>query len=287
MGKYDSAPAMYIGATALAGMAAVVIPYARPITFLMGLMGGDSPEMERAAAQWNDKSPVHIQPLASPASLFLKPGAKPDPKPAEVRPPMIDPVQAAGGDIALLRQEMGRLVREIGNNKQWVGTSYDTFVKTFNEFDTNLALFESRRKGVGGSLDVAAEVYFWGAVVCQGIATVLAGLATYVSLARATAAFAATAEGQALGITLRLGATMQRIVDAHTKGVWRITGIVSAIAVLYNQQSQSLPGVAAVQGKTPEFTQALNYDPSTGGLTAPLPKTPEVKMPSLLPDFGW
>ena len=143
--SYDSDHTRYVTAVSMAGAAAVVLPYARPISFMMGLMIADPADMQRAAAQWNDKSPVDIGP---PPALFSA-GSN------EFHPPMAAP---NGGDINYLRQELGRLARDVGANKEWVGASYDMFMKAFKEFDEQLLLLEDRRKSVGDSLDSAAEI---------------------------------------------------------------------------------------------------------------------------------
>ncbi|WP_433366004.1 WXG100 family type VII secretion target [Streptosporangium sp. CA-115845] len=254
---FTSDRALYLEALALSGMAAIVMPYARPISFAIGLLVSDPGEMRSAAARWNDTSPAG----AAPAS--------------------------GSGDIARLRQELGQLVREIGANGQWTGVAYQTFSKNFTDFDKSLAQLERLRKGVGDTLDVSAEIYHVGAQVCMGIATTLTGLTGFVYWARRSGVYALSAEGMAMNIVAKLAHIVQKIVTAHTKGVWKITGIVSAVAVYYNQEAQRLPGVKAVTKKTPEFAQALNYDSSSGGLNVPPPKMPEVETPSMLPDFGW
>ncbi|WP_371783348.1 hypothetical protein [Streptosporangium subroseum] len=275
---YDMDHSLYMGATAMATTASIVMPYARPIAFMMGLMIADPAEIQKAAARWNDKSPVDIGPAPAPFA----------PSAHDSHPPMVTPNGAEGGDISYLRRELGQLARAVGANKEWVGASYDMFMKTFKEFDDQLALLESRCKGVGDCLNSGAEFYHWGAVICQGIAGLLAGLAAYVSLARATAAFAVTAEGSAMGIVIRIGSVMQKLLDMQMKGIWKVTGIIAAVAILYNQQSQSLPGMKAMKGPTPEFTQALDYDSASGGLAPVLPELDtDIEQPSLFPKFGW
>jgi hypothetical protein len=49
-----------------------------------------------------------------------------------------------------------------------------------------------------------------------------------------------------------------------------------------------LPGMKAMKGKTPEFTQALSYDTTSGGLLPVVPKVDtDIEQPSVLPNFGW
>ncbi|SNS79333.1 hypothetical protein SAMN05216276_101670 [Streptosporangium subroseum] len=273
--SYDSDHTLYVTAFSMAGAAAIVLPYARPISFMMGLMIADPADMQRAAAQWNDKSPVDIGPAPTTFTASS----------AQFHPPMAAP---SGGDIDYLRQELGRLARTVGVNKEWVGASYDMFMKTFKEFDDQLLLLENRRKGVGDSLDSAAEIYHWGAVICMSIAGTLMALAAFVTAARFIPPIAVGAETTAMSIVARIGLFLRQVLSTHMKVIWKVTGIVAGVAVLYNQQSQSLPGMKAMKGETPEFTQALSYEPASGGLAPVLPKVDtDIEQPSMFPDFGW
>jgi hypothetical protein len=275
--SYDLDRTLYVNAAAVAGMAAIVIPYARPIAFMMGLMIADPAEIQRAAAQWNDKSPVDIGP--APALFATNSN--------EFHPPMAAPDGATGDSIAYLRSELGGLARAAGANKEWVGASYDMFMKNFKEFDDQLVLLENRRKGVGDVLHSAADFYHWGAVACASISGILVGLMAYISVARPTPA-GLVAEGMVMRIVSTLGSIMQKIMDAQVKGIMKITVIVAGVAVYYNQQAQSLPGMKAMKGKTPEFTQALSYDTTSGGLLPVVPKVDtDIEQPSVLPNFGW
>ncbi|AWS46442.1 hypothetical protein [Streptosporangium sp. 'caverna'] len=275
--SYDLDRTLYVDAAAVAGMAAIVIPYARPIAFMMTLMIADPAEIQRAAAQWNDKSPVDIGP--DPA-LF-------SPSFHDSHSPVAAPNGATGDSIAYLRSELGGLARAAGANKEWVGASYDMFMKNFKEFDDQLVLLENRRKGVGDVLHSAADFYHWGALTCTAIAGILMGLVAYISVARLTPT-AMAAETMVMRIVTTVGSVMQKIMDAQVKGIMKISVIVAGVAVYYNQQAQSLPGLKAMKGKTPEFTQALSYDTTSGGLLPVVPKVDtDIEQPGVLPNFGW
>jgi hypothetical protein len=110
----------------------------------------------------------------------------------------------------------------------------------------------------------------------------------YVSIARATAMFAVAGESTAISIVSSMTASMRAILNAQMKGIWKVTAIIAGVAVYYNQQSQKLPGMKAMTGETPEFTQALNYDTASGGLAPVLPKLDTgIEQPSPFPKFGW
>ncbi|MEV4752555.1 hypothetical protein ACFQVD_40045 [Streptosporangium amethystogenes subsp. fukuiense] len=272
---------MYGSAIALATRASVVMPYARPLVVIMGTMVSDPAEMERAAAQWREKSPVGVTPLFAPSSSLFTTETR------EWHPPMAAPDNVADGDIAFIRQELGKLAKAVGSNQEWAGQSYNTFMENFNKFDQELALLDDRRKGMGDSLDSAASLFYVGAVVCLSLATILMGLATYVMSARSSAVAALPAEATAVEIVASLSKFATGLVSTLRKGVWKFTAILTAVAILVQQQTQKLPGVQAIQGETPSFTQALKYDSTTGGLTPPTPEMPKTEQPSLLPEFGW
>ncbi|MFF5212409.1 WXG100 family type VII secretion target [Streptosporangium sp. NPDC000396] len=256
MSKYEEGQAMYISAAAMSAAASFIIPYARPITVLITTLISDPGEMNRCSEEWS-------------------PGADKSP------------------DIASLRKELRQMVAEVGKSDGkvtgWKGTAHDAFLKAFEEFDTNLALFDTRRQGVSDCLTSAADLYYAGAQISMAIAGILDLLAAYVLLARATAVWGLTADGQAMGISSNLSRTMEGVTSSIRKGTWKVTGYVVGVSVFLNQESKGLVGVKPMKAEAPTFTQALNYDKASYQLISPPPdlKTPELKEPSMIPKPGW
>ncbi|MFC4115553.1 hypothetical protein [Nonomuraea zeae] len=287
MAPYDGDLEVFIGAQATATAAAFVMPYTYPIVGLMGLLIADPAEQHRAAEQWLDKNSVNIGPATTTnGSMFSQP--------QEFHPPMVAPARAENSsglsDLAYLRSELSRLSREIGNSEDWAGRAYKSFLEKVDVLDGHLATLDSNREGCGNTLKCSAQGFHALMIFCVAVAGVLAALASYVLLARATA-FGALAEGQAVSISTTLHTTMKQVFASHWKLVLKASVILGLAGVAYNQFAQDLPGLQAVSGSKPNLMEASAiYNPAEADI-ADSPEsaldTSQLEGSSPLPEFGW
>jgi hypothetical protein len=286
--SYDGDLELFIGAQATATTAAVVMPYAWPIVGLMGLLIADPAEQHRAAEQWLDKNSVSIAGgPSSTGSPFVQQTRQ------EFHPPMVEPARPDAGtsDLAYLRSELRRLSKDIGSSDDWAGRAYSSFLEKVEVLDGHLATLDSNREGTGNTLKASAQGFHALMVFCVAIAAALAALAAYVSLARASVAWAAPAEGQAFSFVTTMHTTMKEVFANHWKLVLKASVILGLAGVAYNQFAQDLPGLQAVSGSKPNLMEASAvYNPAEADIgDSPESQfdTSQMESASPLPEFGW
>jgi hypothetical protein len=264
---YEQDSSMFMGAFVAATSTLVFMPYAYPLAALLGSMvGADPHSMTQAADQWHDKTPVHAGPAYGPQAW--------------------KGVQSQGvSDLTYLRSELKRLSKQIGE-KDWKGKAYASFTEKVDDLDDQLAKLETNRTGTGDTLNSAAQLYHGLAIFCMSVAGVMLALASYLFVARALSV-PGTADAQVIKFIKDLQIAVQKVLSKHAKMTFKVSLILGAAAVAYNQFSHSLPLVQAMPGKNPKLIDAsaawdptqsdivdnptAGLDPSDLGDTSPLP----------------
>ncbi|MFI7127458.1 hypothetical protein ACIBQ1_17305 [Nonomuraea sp. NPDC050153] len=277
---------MFRSAWAATAAACVVMPYALPILTLMSLVIADPGEQARAADQWNDGTPVGMQQADNKGwHPPMAAGAKPN----QSLPLVPMAPSTTSSDLAYLRSELKRMAKEIGENSDWVGRGYSSFVQKVNEFDVQLEKLDNNRIACGESLKCSATAFHVIAVLCD----VVAGLLTVMMGIVLAVRFVPGAQGWELAIirwVMTLHKVLMGVFKKHWKLIMKITVILGLAGVGLNQFMQDLPFLKALPSQKPNLAEArVMWDASKADLakdpTAPLDAGQAV--PGVMPEFGF
>ncbi|MEV0380004.1 hypothetical protein [Nonomuraea sp. NPDC050643] len=277
---YESDRTHFMVVLGIATAASAIMPYAYPIVGLMWLLVSDPGEQDRAADQWLDKTPVNV---ATPVPLVK-------PKEQDWHPPMLPSSQsgAGGSDLAVLRSELKRMSKEIGETEDWNGRSYDSFLKKVEVLDKHLDTLDRNRAGCGDTLKCSAQAFHALVSVCTGIAYILNALALFVLVAR-TNPWGLAAELRVLQVVKKLHDILMAVFKSHLKLVAKATVILGVAGVAYNQFAKDLFGLQAVSGSKPNLTEAsAMYNAASADIEddpASQFDTGKFETPSMMP--GW
>ncbi|MFG2077430.1 WXG100 family type VII secretion target [Nonomuraea maritima] len=277
---YEDDLSRFVNALALATAAAAVMPYASPLVALMGMLVADPREQDRGGDLWLDRPPGDAD---QPVVLI-----KTEP---EWRPPMAAEVR----NLQHLRTELRQLAQQIGESGDWKGRAYESFLEKVQLLDQHLTTLDDNRRASGEALKSSAQATHYLLMVCEAFAGLLSMLATYVMLARATAAMAAVAalnaERQAITLTAEWHRTLSRIFAQHWKIVLKVSAIMAAVGIGFNQFTQDLPLLSAVPDKRPNVMEAAAiYDVATSDIVDdPRSQLDSSKLEdaSIMPEIGW
>jgi hypothetical protein len=279
---------LFLGAVATATAASVILPYASPLVGMMGLLVADPAEQDRAADQWLNTTPIDAGPKPGPVG--------PSVAQQEWRPPMAAPASTGGehaagaSDLTYLRGELKRLSREIGNDEGWAGKSYTSFLEKVQVLDGHLATLDSNRMNCGNTLKCSAQGTHALVMFCVAVAAALTGLATYITVLRATASLAmVTGEAQVIGMVENLHVTMKTVFTNHWKLVLKASALLGVAAIAYNQFTQDLPGLEAVSGEKPNLMEASAiWDPTKSDMIDnPEAQFDTAELDTGMPEFGF
>ncbi|SDK24287.1 hypothetical protein SAMN05421874_106106 [Nonomuraea maritima] len=279
---YEGDLTNFLGAVAIASLAATIMPYASPLAALMGMLVSDPAEQDRGADLWLDQTPSDA---GQPAVLITT-------EKQEWRPPM-----AAEGpmDLQSLRSELQRLAQQIGESGDWKGRAYESFQEKVQLLDQHLTTLENNRRASGEALKSSAQATHCLMMFCYAFSALLALLARYVLVARAGAAISVptwlNAERQAITLTAEWHKTLSRIFAQHWKIVLKVSAIMAAVGVGLNQYTRDLPLLSAVPDKQPNLLEAAAiYDPAASDLVDdPQSQFDASKLEdaSIMPEIGW
>ncbi|MEV1168957.1 hypothetical protein [Nonomuraea sp. NPDC049784] len=287
---YEEDKAMFYSALAATGAATLIMPYALPILGLMSLLIADPAEQHRAAEQWNNKTPVNIQqadnkgwhpPMAAGATTATQ-------QPLGVLVPA--PSTGGGSDLAYLRGELKRMTKEVGENSEWAGRAYSSFVQKVNELDRELEKLDNNRVACGDTLKCSATAFHVLAWICDIFAGLLTVIAAWVAVVRFTP-WGGASEASAVVWTRNAYKTLMEIFKKHWKLIMKITLYLGLAGTAFNQFTKDLPFLKAMPSTgTPNLVQASAiWDPSKADIVKdPQSDIPSgLDQPSLIPEIGF
>lgn len=192
--------------------------------------------------------------------------------------------------IAALREELDRQFVALESEGHLKGKMLTTLKEKHTELNTQLDNFEKCRECVSGGLDSGADLYDAASWVSASLGGSAMAVAVFSQACKGQVlTFAASRPMVAQAMT-SLGRVAQRVVGTMMKTSWKVAGILTASGYLYSAASAKFPGMQAITADVPDLTTAkVAFDPSTGGLTEPLPNPGDLTgtdAPSLLPPFS-
>ncbi|NJP98243.1 hypothetical protein HCN51_53980 [Nonomuraea sp. FMUSA5-5] len=287
MAGYEGSVAAFTAALGTASMAAFIMPYAWPVVGLIGMMSGDPQEQDRGAEEWLNPRSVNNWPTYAPATSLTSAQQQ-----QQWHPPMAaHPTPGDQSDLAFLRSELKRLAKEVGDAGDWAGQAYESFIEKVNVLDKHLAALDDNRVGTGNTLKASAQGYNAILMVCVAVAAVLAALAVFVQFCRGSLVNAAAGEANAMRAVMKVHEAVSAAFKQHWKLVLKVSLILSAAGVAFNQFTQNLPGIATVKADKPNLIEAKAlWDPTTADIVDdPQSKldAAQLEQPSIMPEFGW
>ncbi|MEU6778012.1 hypothetical protein ABZ912_02330 [Nonomuraea angiospora] len=283
---YEADVWMFRSAWAATAAATIVMPYAAPILGLMSLVIADPAEQARAADQWNDKTPVNI---GQADNKDWHPPMAAGAKPAQQTPLLAPPGNSGGAsDLAYLRGELKRMAKEIGDNSDWAGRGYASFVQKVNELDAQLDKLDNNRVACGETLKCSATAFHVVAVLCDvvaGILTVMAGIVLAVRFVPGGQAW----EAAIIRGVMSTYKCLQTVFKNHWKLVMKVTLYLGLAGTAFNQFTKDLPFLKAMPSTgAPNLVNASAiWDPSKADIVKnPTPQMPSVD-DSMIPEFGF
>ncbi|GAB3152117.1 WXG100 family type VII secretion target [Microbispora hainanensis] len=244
----------FITGAGLAGTASILEPTARPLAAVLLAMIADPDAMSRGARAWRNE------------------GGDDEKSP----------------DIGQLRTDLNAQITALESNQHLKGQMLATMKQKFAELDTQLDTLDKGMKGVGDSLDSAAQIYTAASYISLSLGGAAMTLAYASSAAKGNPAMLVTVEPIVIAVIASLSRIAQRVFAILGKVSWRIAAIFTGVAYLTAGVQQKFPGMQAVTMEAPDFTKAkVAFDPATGGLTEPLPNPDDMpKAPSFMPPFS-
>ncbi|MET8861481.1 hypothetical protein ABZW11_00860 [Nonomuraea sp. NPDC004580] len=259
---YESDRNEYLVALGMAGVASVIMPYARPLVALMAMVTMDPAEQQRAADQWLDKTPVGVKPVAD---------SKESPSAA-----------GGAGDLAVLRSELKRMVAEIGK-QDWKGQAYTTFQKKAEDLDRKLETLDRNNVGCGQTLQASAHISHWLLEFFKWIARALSAFGAIVFASQFHPLTRIAVVRGAMRFVVKLHKIALRVFTNHRKVILRVAMAVGAAGVAYSQIFKDLLAMNAVPTKTPDLIDgAIQYDVEEVDFT----ESPLAKAGATKPDLG-
>ncbi|MGR6923832.1 hypothetical protein ACU635_57040 [[Actinomadura] parvosata] len=288
MAGYEGSVATFTAALAAASAAAFIMPYAWPVVGLIGMMNGDPHEQDRGAEEWLNPRSVGNWPSYAPSTPLMPA----QPQQQRWHPPMAaNPTPGNQSDLAFLRSELKRLAKEVGDAGDWEGQAYQSFMDKIGVLDKHLATLDTNREGTGHTLKASAQGYNAILMVCVAVAGVLGALAVFVQFCRSSIVNAAPGEAAAMRAVVSLHDAVSAAFKQHWKLVLKVSVILAAAGVAFNQFSQDLPGIAAVKSSKPNLIEAKAvWDPTTADIVDDPQSafdSAQLEQPSIIPDIGW
>ncbi|XVQ87387.1 hypothetical protein ACQP2K_08230 [Microbispora siamensis] len=242
----------FITGAGLAGMAAILEPSALTLAGLLATMIADPDSMSRGAREWRNEGGDDAK--ASP-------------------------------DIGQLRKDLNGQLVALESNEHLKGRMLTTVKQKFAELDTQLDGLDKGMKGVGDSLDSAAQIYTVASLISLSIGGAAMTLASASAAAKANPITLAAIQPVVTGAMASLSRVAQRVFTVLGKVSWKVAAIFTGVGYLVAGTQQKFPGMQAIAIQAPDFTKAkVAFDGTTGGLTDPLPDMDDMpKTPSFMP----
>jgi len=251
----DLAMDRFIAGAGMAATAARLEPTGWPLAGLLATLISSPEAMRQGARQWREEPTADGKPTGAAA------------------------VKEA------LNQQLAALESE-GHLK---GKMLTTLKQKHAELNTQLDNFERCRECVSGGLNSGADLYDAASWVSSSLGGSAMAVAVFSQACKGQVlTFAATRPMVAQAMAT-MGRVAQRVVGTLMKTNLKLAGLITAAGYLYSGASAKFPGMTAITADVPDLTKAkVAFDPSTGGLTEPLPDPNEIgKMDtsSFLPPF--
>ena len=245
----------FIAGAGLAATASYLEPSALPLAGLLATMISDPDAMSRGAREWRNEGGEGGQ---------------------------------APADIGQLREDLRGQLTALESNGHLKGRMMSTIREKFAELDKELDGLDRGMKGVGASLDSAAQLFTAASLISLAMGGTALTLANVSAVAKGHPAALATVQPTVIAIMASLSRTAQRVFAVLVKLNWKVAAIFTGVAYMAGGAQRKFPGMQAVTMQAPDFTKAkVAFDPATGGLTEPLPDMNDMpKTPSLLPPIG-
>ncbi|WP_030508522.1 hypothetical protein [Microbispora rosea] len=245
----------FISGAGLAGMAAVLEPSALPLAGLLATMIADPDAMSRGAREWRNEGGENGQ---------APPG------------------------IGQLRKDLQAQLTALESNGHLKGRMLTTVKQKFAELDHQLDGLDQGTKGVGASLDSASQLYTAASYISLAMGGTALALANISVAAKTNPISMAAIQPTVTGILATMSRTAQKVFAVLARLNWKVAAIFTGVAYLAGGAQQKFPGMQAVTMQAPDFTKAkVAFDPTSGGLTDPLPNPDDIpKPPSFMPPFS-
>lgn len=242
----------FITGAGLAATAAMLEPSALSLAGLLATMISDPDSMSRSAREWRNEGGENGQ---------------------------------APADIGQLRKELHGQLTALESNEHLKGRMLTTVKQKFTELDSQLDGLDKGMKGVGDSLDSAAQLYTVASYISLSIGGAAMTLASASAAAKANPVTLAAIQPVVTGAMASLSRVAQKVFTALGKVSWKVAAIFTGVGYLVAGTQQKFPGMQAIAIQAPDFTKAkVAFDGTTGGLTDPLPDMDDMpKTPSFMP----
>ncbi|MBB2742517.1 UNVERIFIED_ORG: hypothetical protein FHR35_002339 [Microbispora rosea subsp. rosea] len=247
-----SARSNFITGAGLAATAAMLEPSALSLAGLLATMISDPDSMSRGAREWRNEGGEDGQ---------------------------------APADIGQLRKDLHGQLTALESNDHLKGRMLTAVKQKFTELDSQLDGLDRGMKGVGDSLDSAAQLYTVASYISLSIGGAAMTLASASAASRANPITLAAIQPVVTAAMASLSRVAQRVFAALGKVSWKVAAIFTGVTYLFAGTQQKLPGMQAITMQAPDFTKAkVAFDGTTGGLTDPLPDVDDMpKTPSFMP----
>ncbi|WP_405395395.1 WXG100 family type VII secretion target [Microbispora hainanensis] len=245
----------FITGAGLAGTASLLEPAARPLAAVLLAMVADPDAMARGAREWRNEGGDDAN--ASP-------------------------------DIGQLRTDLRGQITALESNGHLKGQMLATMKQKFAELDTQLDSLDRGMKGVGDSLDSAAQIYTAASYISLSLGGAAMTLAYAGAAAKGNPMTLAVVEPMVIAVIASLSRIAERVFAILGRVSFKVAAIFMGVSYLTAGVQQKFPGMQAITMEAPDFAKAkVAFDPSTGGLAEPLPDPDDMpKTPSFMPPFS-